>query len=318
MGGIYPGQSAARIGCDHLPSTSVLPGGSGMQGQGAPTWSVAIHWVCWSWGFPGGGGQFQPPPEFCLGHPAWALKLSEMAATCAGFGDSQLKSSCDYNLAAPRAHWSQLLLVWYDLGVKTSHSYGKAAWMAPQLGEVEPLWISTVLARLMESQIWYQPTGSVGEGLAQANGLCSPQCQTLQFLPVYYWCPPYCHPSAGTQRESVLVGDSMCGFPRMNFLGLQQPASSTNSIPAGFCSQKLWGLIFLALEPWAGGPSVGPGLRALKISLPNFYPHGCRASPFCICTPPTSLDGCGFFNFIVVRLPYNLISDGPDNGCSTL
>ena len=26
MGGIYPGQSAARIGCDHLPPTSALCG----------------------------------------------------------------------------------------------------------------------------------------------------------------------------------------------------------------------------------------------------------------------------------------------------
>ena len=32
--------------------------------------------------------------------------------------------------------------------------------------------------------------------------------------------------------------------------------SSTDLIPTGFCSQKMWGLIFLALEPWAGGPGV--------------------------------------------------------------
>ena len=36
--------------------------------------------------------------------------------------------------------------------------------------------------------------------------------------------------------------------------------SSTDIIPAGFCSQKLWGLIFLVLEPWAGGPCEGLGL----------------------------------------------------------
>ena len=40
---------------------------------------------------------------------------------------------------------------------------------ANKLGGVEPLWTSkvdhTVLARLMESQIWHQSTGSVGEGL---------------------------------------------------------------------------------------------------------------------------------------------------------
>ena len=48
--------------------------------------------------------------------------------------------------------------------------------------------------------------------------------------------------------------------------------SSTDSIPTGFCSQKLWGLIFLALEPWAGGPSVGLELLTPKIFLLNFYP----------------------------------------------
>ena len=44
---------------------------------------------------------------------------------------------------------------------------------ACKLGEVEPLWISkvghTVLAKLMESQIWYQFTGSVGGGLSQGT-----------------------------------------------------------------------------------------------------------------------------------------------------
>ena len=58
--------------------------------------------------------------------------------------------------------------------------------------------------------------------------------------------------------------EELLGTPEVSF---------TDSIPAGFCSQKLWGLIFLALEPWAGGPGVGLGLLAREISLPNFYPH---------------------------------------------
>ena len=41
------------------------------------------------------------------------------------------------------------------------------------MGGTEHLWISkvghTVLARLMESQIWYQPTSSVGEGLSKGT-----------------------------------------------------------------------------------------------------------------------------------------------------
>ena len=35
-------------------------------------------------------------------------------------------------------------------------------------------------------------------------------------------------------------------------------------------------------------------------------------SLFHICAPPTSLDGCDFFDSIVVRLPFNLISDGSE------
>ena len=94
---------------------------------------------------------------------------------------------------------------------------------------------------------------------------------------------------------------------------LRAPAdSSIASIPAGFHSQKLGGLIFLALESWAGGPGVGLGLLAPKVSLLNFYPRGCGVTPFCVHAPPTSLDGCGFFNFIVVRLPFNSISDGSE------
>ena len=50
--------------------------------------------------------------------------------------------------------------------------------------------------------------------------------------------------------------------------------SSTDSVPAGFYSQTSWGLIFLALEPWAGGPGVGLGVITAEIALLNFYlPH---------------------------------------------
>ena len=100
MGVIYPVQSAARG-----PSTSTLCEGSAEQGQGgqAPVWSVAVHWVHWPFSFPGGAGQGQPTPVLCPGHPAGAIKQSEMATTCAGLGDSQVKPSCDSNLGAARA-----------------------------------------------------------------------------------------------------------------------------------------------------------------------------------------------------------------------
>ena len=68
--------------------------------------------------------------------------------------------------------------------------------------------------------------------------------------------------------------------------------------------------IFLALAPWAGGLGVGPGPYSQDIP-PEFLAttHGCGASPFHICAPPTSLHGCGFFNSVVVRLPFNSIFD---------
>ena len=90
--------------------------------------------------------------------------------------------------------------------------------------------------------------------------------------------------------------------------------SSTDSIPAGFCSQKLWKLFFLALVYWAffflgGGreSGVGLGFLAPRISLPNFYPPhiDVGTSLFCVSVSPTSLDGCGFFNSIVLRLAFN-------------
>ena len=108
-----------------------------------------------------------------------------------------------------------------------------------------------------------------------------------------------------------LVGESMGGFPKGNYLGFQQPLP-LNSIPTGFLSHELGGLTFLALESWAGGPSVGLGLLAPKISLTNLYPHGCGASLFRVCAPPTSQGRCGFFNSVVVRLPFTGISDIPE------
>ena len=37
------------------------------QSGGALKWSVAIHWVYWPWGFPGGAGPGQSPPVLCTG-----------------------------------------------------------------------------------------------------------------------------------------------------------------------------------------------------------------------------------------------------------
>ena len=52
------------------------------------------------WSFLGGAGQGQSPLCFAQGYPAWAIKQSEIVATCAGFRDSQVKPTCESRLAA--------------------------------------------------------------------------------------------------------------------------------------------------------------------------------------------------------------------------
>ena len=63
-----------------------------------------------------------------------------------------------------------------------------------------------------------------------------------------------------------------------------------------------------------GGLGLGLGPLTPKIPLPNFYPWVWDQPLPCliISAPRTSLDGCGFFNFIVVGLPFSLISDGSE------
>ena len=110
MRGIYPGQSAARIVCDHLPSISNICGGSAVQGKGggALLWSVAVHWVLRLWGFPKRCKPKGPPPVFCPRATIHELQSNLlMAATCAGLGSSQAKPSFEPRLAVASAMaWS--------------------------------------------------------------------------------------------------------------------------------------------------------------------------------------------------------------------
>ena len=62
------------------------------------------------------------------------------------------------------------------------------------------------------------------------------------------------------------------------------------------------------------GTWCGAGLPAPETSLPNFYsPNVCeRPTHSPTVALSTSLDGCSFFNFVVVRLPFNSISDSSE------
>ena len=104
----------------------------------------------------------------------------------------------------------------------------------------------------------------------------------------------------------------MCAFSKRNCLGLQNFLPLTQSLLV-FAARSYWGL-FSWHEPWAEGPGVGLGHLTPELLSTTC---GCGTSPFHICAPPIRLHGCGFFNSIVVRLPFNSTSDCLSDGCST-
>ena len=61
----------------------------------------------------------------------------------------------------------------------------------------------TLLARLMESQIWHQLAGSVGEGFRKGTVVFAHlDARHFSFsLYACHWCLSSCYPSAGAQRE---------------------------------------------------------------------------------------------------------------------
>ena len=94
---------------------------------------------------------------------------------------------------------------------------------------------------------------------------------------------------------------------------------STDSIPTGFYIHQRE-LIFLALEPWAGGPGVGLGLLDPKKSLLNFnLPHGGEgpASSESVPLPSISLDEFGFFNSKLSDFHSTQFLMAVSDGCST-
>ena len=101
MGGIYPVQTAGSAGYDPWPATTIIHGLRKWLG-GAPMWSVTVLWVHKPWGFPGGAGQGQPPPVFCLG-PLGIIYtvIYSWLLLVAGLGPLSEKYGC----------WAQLLLV---------------------------------------------------------------------------------------------------------------------------------------------------------------------------------------------------------------
>ena len=117
---------------------------------------------------------------------------------------------------------------------------------------------------------------------------------------------PWCWSS-----EEVNLSKSVCWFFKVNCLVLQQFVLPTQSL-LGFATRSYGD--FQALEPWAGRSGVELGSPRSRNICPEFLSttHGCGASSFHVSTPPINLDGCGFFNSVVVSLPLNSISDSSE------
>ena len=81
-----------------------------------------------------------------------------------------------------------------------------------------------------------------------------------------------------------------------------------------FLQPKVMGTYLPVTGTLGWGAWCGAGTPPSQDILPEFLSttSGCGTRPFHICAPPTDLDGYGFFNSVVVRLPFNSISDGSE------
>ena len=140
--------------------------------------------------------------------------------------------------------------------------------------------------------------GRLKKGAVASAHQLSPWCQSLHFLPVCHWCLLSCYPGAGAQREWV----SLCGSFKGNCLGLQKFLPLTLSL-----------LVFAArsyrnLSSWLWNPGLGGLVWVWETSLLRYpsriFIHHMWVwdQPVLRTCPPTSLDGCGIFNSVVVRL----------------
>ena len=131
-------------------------------------------------------------------------------------------------------------------------------------------------------------------------------CQTLQFLPICLSMWKYLsnyYLGARAHREWDRV--SLC------VSSLRKTALDSNSLFHPLDVTWFLRPEFMAIY-CSGTGSLGCGEGTLRSwnTPPEFLSttYGCWASPFHISYPATSLDGCGFFNAVVVRLPFNSIS----------
>ena len=172
----------------------------------------------------------------------------------------------------------------------------------------------TVLARTSLLALWF----CGGQVQKRHNGLYPPFCLRESCPPAPMLMPdtsvlpcmplvPFKLLSWCQNSEGESLNKSVYGFFKGNCLGLLKFLPPTQS-PLVFAAR-----IYKDLFSWHW--NLGLGGLVWDSSLLR-YPsqifitiHGSGTSPFCVSAPLTSLDGCGFFHSIVVRFPFNLISD---------
>ena len=82
--------------------------------------------------------------------------------------------------------------------------------------------------------------------------------------------PPWCWSSEGVCQSKFMCGLRTAWDSRSFFQLLY---------PHWFLQPEAWGLTFLALVPWGGGPVMGLGLLTPEIILPSFYPPHVYVGP---------------------------------------
>ena len=91
-------------------------------------------------------------------------------------------------------------------------------------------------------------------------------------------------------QACVLTGNWTCD-PLVHRLVLKPLSCTSRGTPTGFYSQKLWGFILQALEPWAVQSGLGLGSLVPKVPLPVFIHHtwmwACPFHHFCCLSAPT-------------------------------
>ena len=175
----------------------------------------------------------------------------------------------------------------------------------------------------MESQIWFSTASSVAlwcEGSEKGQWLLS------AFLSGRKLSPSSCLDARHFSFSLYATGAFQAAIPRGSESVLSLCVSSLRGTawayrsffhwlnPHWFLQPEFQGTFLPGTRALGWGSLCGSGTPCSRDIPPEFVSNtcGCGTSPFCISAPPPSLDGCGFFNSTVARLPFNSISDGSE------